>query len=317
MAARFATKFNRFATSADCTVASMQQTQPDLNPDSPESYFAVVLRRRCVGALCVRRVGQARQPSLTHLLRVEDTLWSSRAQQLDHRRFEPAPDGFADIAEAACWVCSKRVARFESYGVPPRTGRCPHCGAKPRSRALHRLVRDRIGPRLRTGDRVLEIGPSHFSADHLIGGRHVRAGALRRRRRAAPAPSPVPRRLGPVRGGQRNDAPLHGRKLRLHPLQQHPALRGRGPPGARRDRPLPRAGGARDDRHPTAAPAPPAPRTHTGGSTPHSVRSGSPPTATPGSTARTSSTGCGGRGSIRWRSSCFPAPRPTSSPPTD
>ncbi|MDE0371524.1 MAG: methyltransferase domain-containing protein, partial [Rhodospirillales bacterium] len=46
---------------------------------------------------------------------------------------------------------------------------CPHCGAKPRSRALHRLVRDRIGPRLATGDRVLEIGPSRFSACHVIG----------------------------------------------------------------------------------------------------------------------------------------------------
>ena len=62
------------------------------------------------------------------------------------------------------------MARFEPYGVPPRTGRCPHCGAKPRSRALYRLVRDRIGPRLAAGDRVLEIGPSRVSADHIIGG---------------------------------------------------------------------------------------------------------------------------------------------------
>ncbi|MCY4223168.1 MAG: methyltransferase domain-containing protein [Thiotrichales bacterium] len=62
------------------------------------------------------------------------------------------------------------MARFEAYGVPPRPGRCPHCGAKPRSRALYRLVRDRIGPRLVAGDRVLEIGPSRFSADYIIGG---------------------------------------------------------------------------------------------------------------------------------------------------
>lgn len=100
---------------------------------------------------------------------------------------EPAPDGFADIAEAACWVCSKRVARFEPYGVPPRTGRCPHCGAKPRSRALHRIVRDRIGPRLAAGNRVLEIGPSRFSADYIIGGdlfgpAHCVAVDVRRRR---------------------------------------------------------------------------------------------------------------------------------------
>ena len=80
------------------------------------------------------------------------------------------PSGLPDPSEAACWVCSRRVARFEPYGVPPRIGRCPHCGAKPRSRTLHRLVRDRIGPRLAAGDRVLEIGPSRFSADHIIGG---------------------------------------------------------------------------------------------------------------------------------------------------
>ena len=79
------------------------------------------------------------------------------------------PTGVPDPPEAACWVCSRRVAQFETYGIPPRIGRCPHCGAKPRSRALHRLVRERIAPRLRSGDRVLEIGPSRFSADHLIG----------------------------------------------------------------------------------------------------------------------------------------------------
>ena len=71
--------------------------------------------------------------------------------------------------QAVCWVCSQPVVRFKTYGVPPRVGLCPHCGAKPRSRALHRLVRDRIEPRLAGGSRVLEIGPSRFSADHLVG----------------------------------------------------------------------------------------------------------------------------------------------------
>ena len=79
------------------------------------------------------------------------------------------PASLAQLPEAVCWVCSRPVVRFEPYGVPPRTGRCPHCGAKPRSRALQRLVRDRIGPRLGVGDWVLEIGPSRFSADHVIG----------------------------------------------------------------------------------------------------------------------------------------------------
>ena len=87
----------------------------------------------------------------------------------DSSAAEPLAAGLAGLPETACWVCSRPVARFEPYGVPPRTGRCPHCGAKPRSRALHRLVCDRIGPRLRTGDWVLEIGPSRFSADHVIG----------------------------------------------------------------------------------------------------------------------------------------------------
>jgi len=77
--------------------------------------------------------------------------------------------GAAGPAGGACWICSRPVVRFEPYGIPPRIGRCPHCGAKPRSRSLHRLVRDRIGPRLAVGDRVLEIGPSRFSVDHVIG----------------------------------------------------------------------------------------------------------------------------------------------------
>ena len=80
------------------------------------------------------------------------------------------PSGPSGPLQAVCWVCRRPVARFEPYGVPPRIGLCPHCGAKPRSRALHRLVRDRIRPRLSGRDRVLEIGPSRFSADHLIGG---------------------------------------------------------------------------------------------------------------------------------------------------
>lgn len=75
----------------------------------------------------------------------------------------------ADPAGVSCWICLRTVVRFESYGVPPRIGRCPHCGAKPRSRALHRFVQERIGPRLAVGDWVLEIGPSRFSVDYVIG----------------------------------------------------------------------------------------------------------------------------------------------------
>ena len=100
---------------------------------------------------------------------------------------EPHPVKPAEPSPAACGVCARRVVRFEPYGVPPRTGRCPHCGAKPRSRALHRLVLDRIGPRLSASDRVLEIGPSRFSAEHVIGSglfgpAHCVAVDVRRRR---------------------------------------------------------------------------------------------------------------------------------------
>lgn len=81
----------------------------------------------------------------------------------------PPDQGHAASGLSVCGICSQPVARFEPYGVPPRSGRCPHCGAKPRSRALHRIVRDSIGPRLAAGDWVLEIGPSRFSTEHVIG----------------------------------------------------------------------------------------------------------------------------------------------------
>ena len=81
----------------------------------------------------------------------------------------PPDQGHAAAEPSICGTCSQPVARFEPYGVPPRRGRCPHCGAKPRSRALHRIVRDSIGPRLAAGDWVLEIGPSRFSTEHVIG----------------------------------------------------------------------------------------------------------------------------------------------------
>ena len=84
-------------------------------------------------------------------------------------RGAPPDRAHTDIGEPVCGVCSRSMTRFEPYGVPPRSGRCPHCGAKPRSRALHRIVRDEIAPRLAAGDWILEIGPSRFSTDHVIG----------------------------------------------------------------------------------------------------------------------------------------------------
>ena len=229
----------------------------------------------------------------------------------------PAPNGVDGIPEAACWVCSRRVARFEPYGVPPRIGRCPHCGAKPRSRALHRLVRDRIGPRLAAGDRVLEIGPSRFSADHIIGGslfaparcvavdvrqrrHHRRLGASGRFATASAAMLPLAdatfdfilcnNTLPYVREDRRALAEI-ARCLKRKGLAMIDTHRG---PGATR----------------TGGRAPPrAPRARRGVVRRQRRRLGL--------RGKTSSTGCGRRGSNRWRWSCFRAHRTASSPKTD
>jgi SAM-dependent methyltransferase len=59
-----------------------------------------------------------------------------------------------------CLACGEHAARFERYGLPPRAGRCPRCGAKPRHRALLLFLRRWLRPRLRGGGEVLDIGPS-------------------------------------------------------------------------------------------------------------------------------------------------------------
>jgi SAM-dependent methyltransferase len=59
-----------------------------------------------------------------------------------------------------CLACGGRFARFERYGLPPRTGLCPGCGAKPRHRALLIFLRRWLRPRLKGGGQVLDIGPS-------------------------------------------------------------------------------------------------------------------------------------------------------------
>ncbi len=74
-----------------------------------------------------------------------------------------------------CWVCGNPVAEFLAFGIPPRPGRCPHCGAKPRNRAVHWYLRQVIRPRLNAISEVLEVGGSRvavqrFSADAVIGG---------------------------------------------------------------------------------------------------------------------------------------------------
>ena len=74
-----------------------------------------------------------------------------------------------------CWVCGNPVAEFLAFGIPTRPGRCPHCGAKPRNRAVHWYLRQVIRPRLVAASEVLEVGGSRvavqrFSAEAVIGG---------------------------------------------------------------------------------------------------------------------------------------------------
>ncbi len=74
-----------------------------------------------------------------------------------------------------CWVCGNPVAEFLAFGIPTRPGRCPHCGAKPRNRAVHWYLRQVIRPSLVAASEVLEVGGSRvavqrFSAEAVIGG---------------------------------------------------------------------------------------------------------------------------------------------------
>jgi SAM-dependent methyltransferase len=59
-----------------------------------------------------------------------------------------------------CLACGGRFAAFARYGLRPRAGLCPCCGAKPRHRALLVFLRRFVRPRLGTGSQVLDIGPS-------------------------------------------------------------------------------------------------------------------------------------------------------------
>ena len=228
------------------------------------------------------------------------------------------PSGASDPHEAICGICSQRVAQFEPYGVPPRIGCCPHCGAKPRSRALHRLMRDRIGPRLEAGDRVF------WRSVHLASAPITSSVAICSRPRAA---SRWMCGGGAITGASAPGVDSWRRTRRCSRSRTRPSTSSsattpcrtcaRTAPRAGRDRTLPQARRTRDDRHPPRPRRHPGPRTCTGASNPDSARTGSPPTATPGSTGTISSTGRGRRGSSQWRSRCFRAPQPTSLPPPD
>lgn len=59
-----------------------------------------------------------------------------------------------------CALCGGDVAAFETYGIPPRAGRCPRCGCKGRHRALALLAREVLLPKLPADAAILEVGPT-------------------------------------------------------------------------------------------------------------------------------------------------------------
>lgn len=64
-----------------------------------------------------------------------------------------------------CSICESRIEAFGDYGLPPRWGRCPACGAKPRNRALDWFLRRIVTPSLGIGLETLEIGASRCSLE--------------------------------------------------------------------------------------------------------------------------------------------------------
>lgn len=74
------------------------------------------------------------------------------------------------LQRVICWICGNPVGEFLAYGIPPRPGRCPHCGAKPRNRALHWYLREMVRPALGQGAELLEVGGSRVGVQSLCSG---------------------------------------------------------------------------------------------------------------------------------------------------
>lgn len=74
-----------------------------------------------------------------------------------------------------CLACGGRFPAFRPYGLPPRPGLCPRCGAKPRHRALLVFLARWVRPRLLAGGEVLDIGPSRSSTRLLARRRAIGA----------------------------------------------------------------------------------------------------------------------------------------------
>lgn len=94
-----------------------------------------------------------------------------------------------------CWVCDGKVDEFLPYGLPPRPGRCPRCGAKPRNRAMSWYLREKLAARLGPGRELLEVGPSRVAAKlHCEAAGAARYTAIDTRELAYHADIPAPHR---------------------------------------------------------------------------------------------------------------------------
>ena len=67
-----------------------------------------------------------------------------------------------------CTACERDVERFDEYGLPPRPGRCPLCGAKPRHRAMLRYIREVVSPQAPRAARYLEVGAAKFATREYV-----------------------------------------------------------------------------------------------------------------------------------------------------
>jgi SAM-dependent methyltransferase len=65
-----------------------------------------------------------------------------------------------------CLICQQSFPAFESYGIPPRGGRCPNCGSKPRHRELAWFFQTYV--RLKKESKILEVGPSKIQAKFFV-----------------------------------------------------------------------------------------------------------------------------------------------------
>ena len=72
-----------------------------------------------------------------------------------------------------CEICRSTFADFETYGIPPKKGRCPACGAKSRTRAIGHYLEKEVAPRLGAGSRMLEVGASKVGVHHLRAPRFI------------------------------------------------------------------------------------------------------------------------------------------------